>query len=754
MVAPKQEKLEVTIKDIWEKKILLPDFQRKFIWTEEEMQRNLVASVLAKMPVGSILLLKSTNADEYSCKLLGARAPLNQNELPDGEVNFLLDGQQRMTVLTNVFSDVVFQSNKQVSNLVSPSALKRRFFLLLPKLDNNDEDLYGLKKLIFPMESANAEEPEFLTSDVLPYVKVISFNVSTDNCKSYYPYNTSSTRNTDLKDFCVGNDSNWYYIPLFLLVPVASAHRNISLLGDIIEEISKSTVDAHVTSFGDKISVMTKEEKEDYIRKNITSESYEYHFNDGIDEKTDNAILKQFKDALSEQAAYWKTQMKEYLSSCVNDISLGQIILEKSQRARAIDVYENLNRGGVSLDVFDLVCARVGQVSTESLSARVKRCIQTGSSYTNTNNIFASSVVASDFIKINTNNEYHASERLGCYDENNDNISGHYLNTFLNILSLLSYTPDLSREEYSLDLIKKPKKLALTAQQIDGNCELACKAIDRACFFLQSRCGIRKISEVNYVLMITVIAYVLSDDRCFSGTKNNQIFNLLEAWYWSSIFAGHYNSDQNQVMIQDLNHLVQNVLDILDNNNPDIAWVQNLKNDIFKIKGFSDKDMLLLKDVSNNGIPKTILSNAICQYYLSKGYVDLVKIGNDETMLTVFSDVADDLQMHHVIPLGSANTIGTSSKTLRNDKKHFLNSPLNYLYITANANTYISSKSLAEYAQLIPVGARLSNVGFATTNINSNSTENEREEALEQRFDAVNGNVQQHVGCLLYSLSI
>ena len=435
MVAPKQEKLEVTIKDIWEKKILLPDFQRKFIWTEEEMQRNLVASVLAKMPVGSILLLKSTNADEYSCKLLGARAPLNQNELPDGEVNFLLDGQQRMTVLTNVFSDVVFQSNKQVSNLVSPSALKRRFFLLLPKLDNNDEDLYGLKKLIFPMESANAEEPEFLTSDVLPYVKVISFNVSTDNCKSYYPYNTSSTRNTDLKDFCVGNDSNWYYIPLFLLVPVASAHRNISLLGDIIEEISKSTVDAHVTSFGDKISVMTKEEKEDYIRKNITSESYEYHFNDGIDEKTDNAILKQFKDALSEQAAYWKTQMKEYLSSCVNDISLGQIILEKSQRARAIDVYENLNRGGVSLDVFDLVCARVGQVSTESLSARVKRCIQTGSSYTNTNNIFASSVVASDFIKINTNNEHHASERLGCYDENNDNISGHYLNTFLNILS-------------------------------------------------------------------------------------------------------------------------------------------------------------------------------------------------------------------------------------------------------------------------------------------------------------------------------
>ena len=164
--------------------------------------------------------------------------------------------------------------------------------------------------------------------------------------------------------------------------------------------------------------------------------------------------------------------------------------------------------------------------------------------------------------------------------------------------------------------------------------------------------------------------------------------------------------------------------------------------------------MLLLKDVSNNGIPKIILSNAICQYYLSKGYVDLIRIGNDETMLTVFSDVADDLQMHHVIPLGSANTIGTSSKSLRNDKKHFLNSPLNYLYITANANNYISSKSLAEYAQLIPVGARLSNVGFATTNITGNSTDAERKVALDQRFDVVENDVQRHIGDLLYSLSV
>ena len=41
------------IKAIYEKNILLPDFQRKFVWKEDERQRKIVASVLAKIPIGS-----------------------------------------------------------------------------------------------------------------------------------------------------------------------------------------------------------------------------------------------------------------------------------------------------------------------------------------------------------------------------------------------------------------------------------------------------------------------------------------------------------------------------------------------------------------------------------------------------------------------------------------------------------------------------------------------------------------------------
>ena len=51
------------VRDIESKKILLPDFQRDFVWKDEEKQKKIVASVLTKMPIGSILLLTSKADD-------------------------------------------------------------------------------------------------------------------------------------------------------------------------------------------------------------------------------------------------------------------------------------------------------------------------------------------------------------------------------------------------------------------------------------------------------------------------------------------------------------------------------------------------------------------------------------------------------------------------------------------------------------------------------------------------------------------
>lgn len=90
----------------------------------------------------------------------------------------------------------------------------------------------------------------------------------------------------------------------------------------------------------------------------------------------------------------------------------------------------------------------------------------------------------------------------------------------------------------------------------------SCNAIDRACFFFQSRCGLRKFRDINYVLMVPVVAYILHDDDCYSGKYGEEVFDLLEAWYWINLFSGQFDRDQNSRMITDLNLLIDCVIDI------------------------------------------------------------------------------------------------------------------------------------------------------------------------------------------------
>ncbi|MBO5826747.1 MAG: DUF262 domain-containing protein, partial [Treponema sp.] len=51
---------------IKKQELILPDFQRGFVWDSEKMKK-LYASVLAKIPVGSILTLESKD-DNFNCK--------------------------------------------------------------------------------------------------------------------------------------------------------------------------------------------------------------------------------------------------------------------------------------------------------------------------------------------------------------------------------------------------------------------------------------------------------------------------------------------------------------------------------------------------------------------------------------------------------------------------------------------------------------------------------------------------------------
>lgn len=714
--------LKQIINDIEKENILLPSFQREFTWREEEMQKGLICSVLARMPVGSILLLKS-NDREFGCKKIGLKIPI-QKEDDKSIVQYLLDGQQRLTVLSNVFSNVIFEKMENFSQLISDS-LKKRFFIKLPNWKEayskeNFNDLFGLKKLHFPLNNPEIEFPSFLTGDVESYIICKTFLKDDDKF-----YNPRKEINSELKKACI-NEKSGYLIPLYLLAPTEKKlNSSTTYLRKIIEGIGKE-ISAEIK---DKYeSLETENQKNSFISSIIDNPK------DNIDEQLD------------EKSTYWSEKMISYLNVCASKICLHQIILDGEDRGRAIDIYENLNKGGVSLSTFDLIVAKVAKADpVNNFYERIRNYI-----LDDTNKKYDYDLIR-DNIKpyAEASNYNNASKKIqACKNNSNKDISPNFTEPFLNLLGILKNSNDKNFLDIKIDFTKRNELLKIDANFINDNCEKVCTSLDRAFFFFQTRCGIRKISEINYQWMITIIALVFSKDELFF---NKDIHNKLEAWYWACIFSGEFNSDQNEHAMNNIKLLFQFI-----NNEIDSSWLTEMIEKIFNCDNFSKKEFILMENAIHESYPKKPFRNFICQYYLSQTYPDLIS----DTILSVFYKEAEELEAHHLLPVGAYKEYEKNSESIRENDKHICNSPVNFIYITPKTNKDIGKEDLTSYVSKITKRAKkVLNISSAfcidkvKELIDSNNSIEKRneiaKEILSERFDFIQGSVTDHVKSLL-----
>lgn len=724
--------LQEIISDIEKNKILLPDFQRKFVWTEEERQRKIVASVLTKMPIGSILLLESDPAD-YSSKIIGCKLI---NQVKDGEkVQFLLDGQQRVTVLTNVFSNVIHNNCTKVSELVSPT-LKRRFFLRIPKWKKCREeiDLFGVNNLNFIYKDPDTVDPDFLSGDIMPFIVCITYNSG-----EKVPFNPKQELSTELDDFCLTYDEG-YLLPFFLMTPSsesnpAQAKLRLNTIRKNISERIKAEIEDHF------------EKLKDDVQRQIFIEEI---FSD--DPKTCKAVLDNpdmISDKLAEKAEIWSSDLREYLESCIKNVSLNKIVVSAEKRARAIDIYENLNIGGVCLNIFDLIMAKVAKVDHTPYYERIIQNIKATKEYPS--NVIPADIlgcmkyskstivdgktvmVDADMIEDRC---YNASVWTKCYSEEKNEISSRFIDAFLNTLSLYTYNQQYKKDGYKVELIKRAKILDIVPEDIHKNTEKICLAIDRALFFFQTRCGIRNINELNYSLMLSLVATVFTNDEWFFDVKVHQ---KLEAWYWCSLFSGRYDRDQNTVFIQDL----ESVMDMLTESGS-TEWIERNMEYILDAQNFSDEELLLMEKTQEERYPKRILRSFMCQYLLSKTYADMF---DSNEIISVFSKHASSLEAHHIIPLGSVAKVNESTAALRQDDKNICNSPLNFVFITKEANDAISDDSLDIYISKITDEAKsvLALQCYVNPKIDMDATK----QILQSRYSALKGDIRTTVKKLL-----
>ena len=93
-----KESLGKILDNIVDGKIQLPDFQRGWVWDDSHI-RSLLVSIARSFPIGSIMLLETGGEAKFHARPVEGVVPPTGSA---GAENLILDGQQRLTSLTQV----------------------------------------------------------------------------------------------------------------------------------------------------------------------------------------------------------------------------------------------------------------------------------------------------------------------------------------------------------------------------------------------------------------------------------------------------------------------------------------------------------------------------------------------------------------------------------------------------------------------------------------------------------------------------
>jgi hypothetical protein len=125
-------KLPKLLKEVGSGKMVIPDFQRDFVWTRKQVE-ELLNSIINNFFIGTILLLESPTSNlRFAPRLIGGvEADLKKH----ATIRYVLDGQQRITSLFYAFFEP--------SIPLQDDRLPTRFFLNL----NTCQEVVGVERM-------------------------------------------------------------------------------------------------------------------------------------------------------------------------------------------------------------------------------------------------------------------------------------------------------------------------------------------------------------------------------------------------------------------------------------------------------------------------------------------------------------------------------------------------------------------------------------------------------------------------------
>lgn len=691
----KQETIRFLLHDAKSQKIQLPSFQRSFVWKIKD-QQDLASSLISEIPIGSLLFLKG-NFGEFGSRDVGCIA---QNQNGQGDTDFLLDGQQRLSTLQAILSDR-FGGKEWDKVLMETSHNLRHRWTLDVGVREQEEDPFGLNSLMFEGLKLDLEA----TSVRFKAHKIVKKTYVADPTSApwYHPAK-SATFNTQQE--------------LLLDVAKSAASKQQIPLWELMEKPESDRGSLH-----SKTLDLIAREKVDFLNARIEGNSLEpgvmaalQEINPGL---KSNPGKPELQAAVSDLAAQWKVEIRKLLEILVNT-TLPFITLPKEEIDRAIEVYQAMNLGGQKLTIFDLLTAKlVRHNPNTNLTQNLVDEIQNWDCEVS-EDLWGDNLEPDKkpdtWRAVDNNNPLRRS-----FGVEKDDLTSNFKSRFSQVISILGGLE--SGQQLNVEMLSEKAVLAISGEDLGQFKSVAAAAILRAWQFLQLRCGIRSEGDLRNQLLLVPLAILLRNQDAFADKSR---LSRLEYWYWSSVLTNTYNQRQKENAVGDTKSLIDWIEE--GKANPFTGRRQRVLQD----ESYSDKNYLVGN--SDEVSVGTDVGDYLAQYVISRSPYDFYPKENPSRM-RAWEGV---LQLHHIVPLGTATTVGESTRKLRNSPdQRVLNSPLNFVLISQNANSKIGAMHPAQYFESVSDAARNSNFADKMSKMDAHYTDSQLSALLEDRYDKI-----------------
>ena len=651
-----EQLLQVDNEDSRTFNLVLPDFQRQFVW-KLDAQRELLCSLLAGIPIGSLLIQRGKWGDFVHrplCYTFYAKDNVAK-EKEEQNVAYLLDGQQRLSTIKGIVSDIfdIEHIKKSLSlkyeikiekqedlfkNMTS--ALRNRWYLTFKGIEKPTS--HEREKLLDGLFDAENKENDYEPDDYENFIE--------HDDKVYKNSRSLKNHNENIEDL-IDDCKKTKRVPMWLLLNDKK----------IFKQCLRATINA---TFSSPIEGETSHET--------------------VEKNTDLS-----------------NQIVNFLEARILKVYIPCQIIEHNKISYGIVLFEQVNTTGQLLTVYDLIVSKYGRNEhRKSLNDLILKRLR--SSQKRKTHQFDYKPSGSDYTIEHDDNFY------ALWDSKNNLPTKTFQKLFVNCLALEKFRGrGGSVDDLTTDIIKKKqildRKSGIKANDIEENWEKVVDGLKQIFELLHIECGLYKLGNIPYELMIVPLYWCLfSNDDSRQLINDRTALNKCKYWYWISIFAGRYQQKQNSIAIKDCGYLSQflnnknKFRDIFTDIFPD-AKIDKEKGElerVLNIPDYSDSNVLCTWD-SYKHRHNASLNKACMQFLLStrpKSWPLKSEKGSAKEISTVEAGLNKNVfEEHHIIPKQWFKKGRTTADDL-------INSPMNLTCLTKKENIDISN---APYGTLL-----------------------------------------------------